>query len=132
LLHQVITWAQSQPTITGVALVGSHARGTARPDSDVDLVLLCTSPQTLVDEPTWTQLFGAVRTCQTENWGVLTSLRVYYRHGLEVEFGLTTPQWAAIPVDAGTQRVVADGMRLLWDPQGVLEQLWQAVSQSLA
>lgn len=129
LLHQVITWVQSQPSITGVALVGSHARGTAGPDSDVDLVLLCASPQTFVDDPTWIQRFGAALTCQVENWGLLTSLRVRYHHGLEVEFGLTTPQWAAVPVDAGTRRVVADRVRLLWDPQGALGRLLEAVSQ---
>ena len=127
LLHQVIAWAKSQPDMKGIALVGSYARGTARPDSDVDLVLLCTSPPTFVDDPAWVHRFGTVLTCQIEDWGLLTSLRICYRHGLEVEFGLTTPQWAAVPVDAGTRQVVTDGMCILWDPQGILGRLRQAI-----
>src|SRR5882724_2488065 len=108
LWHSVIEWAASQPPISGIALVGSHARGAARPDSDVDLVLLCTHPDTFVRDPVWIQRFGVVDTCHREEWGRVTALRVRYTHGVEVEFGLTTPAWAALPVDGGTRDVVAE------------------------
>ena len=39
-LDSLRDWAAHQPTIAGVALVGSYARGEARPDSDSDVVLL--------------------------------------------------------------------------------------------
>jgi hypothetical protein len=32
-----------------------------------------------------------------------------------VEFGLTTPSWAALPLDAGTARVLIDGCRVVTD-----------------
>jgi uncharacterized protein len=128
-LNRVTAWARHQPTLPGVALVGSHARGEARPDSDIDLVLLCTHPTTFLDDISWARRFGEMVTCQTEEWGRLTSLRVSYRHGLEVEFGLTTPAWAQFPIDAGTRRVVSKGMRILLDKEGTLGRLLDAVSQ---
>lgn len=44
-LSAVVQWASAQPDIVAVALVGSHARGTAKPTSDVDLVILTSCPQ---------------------------------------------------------------------------------------
>ena len=112
-LDYVTHWAARQPTISGVALVGSHARGEARPDSDIDIVLLCTEPRAFLSDTSWIHRFGAVETCHTEYWGLVTSLRVYYTEGLEVEFGMTTLAWAALPVDPGTKHVVSHGMRIL-------------------
>jgi predicted nucleotidyltransferase len=126
-LNSVTDWAIHQPTLSGVALVGSHARGEARPDSDIDLVLLCTPPNAFLDDISWVRLFGEVATCQTEEWGRVTSLRVSYRNGLEVEFGLTTPAWTRFPIDAGTRQVVSNGMRILLDKEGTLGRLLEAV-----
>ena len=38
IVQVVLVWAKAQPKIRAVALVGSHARGTARPDSDIDVM----------------------------------------------------------------------------------------------
>jgi Streptomycin adenylyltransferase len=129
-LDRVTDWAAHQPTITAVALVGSHARGEARPDSDIDIVLLCTEPKAFLADTSWIHHFGAVETCHTEYWGLVTSLRVYYTEGLEVEFGMTTLAWAALPVDPGTKHVVSHGMGILWDREGLLGRLREAVSES--
>jgi Streptomycin adenylyltransferase len=127
LFYRVIDWAGRQPHISGLALVGSYARGTASSDSDINLVFLCRSPDTFVRDPGWIQRFGVVERCHREEWGRVTSLRVHYTQGMEVEFGFTTPAWAALPVDQGTRGVVADGLRILWDPDGVLERLLRAI-----
>jgi len=128
LLDRVVAWAARQSSISGVALVGSHARGAARADSDIDLVLLCTEPCTFLYDTSWVQHFGSVERCQTEDWGAVTSLRVSYKHGVEIEFGLTTPLWAALPVDCGTQQVVSHGMRILMDRDGALHRLAEVVA----
>jgi hypothetical protein len=61
---------------------------------------------------------------------MVTSLRVHYKESLEVEFGLTTLAWAALPVDSGTKDVVSQGMRILWDREGMLARLQEAMSAS--
>src|SRR5687767_1223031 len=45
IIARVVEWAERRPDIRAVALVGSHARNTATPDSDVDLILLTTQPE---------------------------------------------------------------------------------------
>jgi predicted nucleotidyltransferase len=129
-LDCVTDWAAHQPTIAAVALVGSQARGEARPDSDIDLVLLCEEPHAFLADTSWIHYFGTVARCHTEYWGFVTSLRVYYTEGFEVEFGMTTLAWAGLPVAPGMQDVVSHGMRMLWDREGLLARLQRAVSAS--
>ena len=120
-LSHLQTWAQQQPDITGILLVGSYARGTARADSDVDLVILTTQPQRYLDSNSFAEQFGTISKWQKEDWGKVTSIRVWYRDGLEVEFGITLPDWAEQPLDAGTRQVIADGMKIVFDQAGSLE-----------
>jgi predicted nucleotidyltransferase len=129
-LHRVTDWAASQPAISGVALVGSYARSDATADSDIDLVLLCTEPGGFLIDTSWLHLFGAVERYQAEDWGLVQSLRVYYRESFEVEFGITSRMWAALPIDPGTQQVVAHGIRLLMDREGLLGRLLETVTAS--
>ncbi len=39
--------------------------------------------------------------------------RVRLPDGLLVEFGIATPEWAALPVDPGTAKVITDGCKIL-------------------
>ena len=110
-----VEWASAQVDVQGVALVGSYARGTARTDSDIDLILLTNQPRKHLDDLTWLGCFGAVEKHQTEDYGIVTSVRVWYQNGQEVEYGITTPDWAAVPLDAGTRRVISDGMIVLFE-----------------
>lgn len=119
LLDAVQRWAAAEPGIVGVALVGSHARGAQTPDSDVDLVVLCAAPQRWLDGD-WASQFGAIRAIAKENYGKLCALRIVYEAGLEVEFGIVGREWAQVPLDSGTAAVLADGVRILHDPEGLL------------
>ena len=104
-------------------LLGSYARGTAHQDSDVDLVVLTTTPAQYTADVNWARRFGKVANHEIEHWGRVTSLRVRYESGLEVEFGFATPDWAAKPLDEGTRRLVAGGLRVLVDRNAVLADL---------
>jgi predicted nucleotidyltransferase len=120
LLTRVKQWASAQPDITAVLLVGSYARGTAHADSDVDLVILTTNPQRYLDSVSFAEHFGSVSKGQTEDWGRVTSQRVWFHDGLEAEFGFALPDWAARPLDAGTRDVVSNGVKIIFDRDGSL------------
>ena len=114
-LREVTRWAAARADLLALALVGSHARGAATETSDVDLVLITTDPQRYLRDTRWLQRFGEIIKHQYEDYGLVTSIRVWYRRGLEVEYGITDARWAAMPLDAGTRRVIADGMRVLFE-----------------
>jgi uncharacterized protein len=48
-LDAFILWTSKQPDVQGIALVGSYARGAARDDSDIDLVILTDQPHKYLD-----------------------------------------------------------------------------------
>ncbi|HET7011791.1 MAG TPA: nucleotidyltransferase domain-containing protein [Anaerolineales bacterium] len=122
-LETVRAWAAGEDDIEAVVLVGSHARGQARPGSDVDLVILTTDPQRYLRERRWLETFGSVAAQNLEDWGRVTSVRAVYADGLEVEFGLTTPDWAEAPVDEGTRQVIEKGCVVVFDRGGKLGHL---------
>ena len=118
LIDAVSVWARSREDIVGLALIGSYARDTARPDSDVDFSILSAKPASLIDNQDWTARFGVACKTMTEQYGPTCSVRVFYEHGWEVEFGVADPSWARVPLDSGTRRVISDGIRILYDPAG--------------
>lgn len=122
-IWEVTSWAHSCSKIVALALVGSHARRAARPGSDIDFILIWDAISSFIDDSSWTRQFGEIRKLNVEDWGVVTSLRVVYADGCEVEFGIAPRSWADIPVDEGTRRVVADGILILVDKEGILKTL---------
>ena len=121
LLDRVVEWGAHEPAVIAIGLAGSHARGTATPNSDIDLVLLVDDVSEWLRRDDWIARLGKYDDVHDEQWGVVASRRVLYLHGAEVEFGLTTRQWAKTPLDAGTARVIKEGFKILYDPSGVLE-----------
>jgi predicted nucleotidyltransferase len=89
-LDAFVSWACDQSDVQAIALVGSYARGAAKDDSDIDLVILTDQPQKYLDTIKWTERFGSVEKHQTEDYGKLISIRVWYQNGPEVEYGITT------------------------------------------
>jgi MFS family permease len=131
VLDPIAAWARGRPDVRALALVGSRARGTARPDSDLDLVLLANDPAPYVDDDAWARALGVAPTGVVRRWGPVVERRFAGPDGLELEVVVGTAAWAAIdPLDDGTRRVVADGLRILHDPDGLLERLVAAVSRS--
>ncbi len=119
-LEDFTHWARKRPDIIALALVGSYARGSATQDSDVDLVLITIQPSQYLEDLDWTKLFGDVERSQLEDYGRVTSIRAWYRDGVEVEYGITSPDWAASPLDEGTRWVIAGGMVVLLEKDQLL------------
>lgn len=113
-------WSKRRRDIRAAALVGSYARMQANPTSDVDLVIITTHPQKYLTQNAWLNNFGAVIARRVEEYGKLTSLRVWYENGLEIEYGFTTQEWVAAPLEAGTKRVVEGGLRVLFEKENLL------------
>lgn len=122
-LNDFVSWACVQDDIHCVALVGSYARGTHTPSSDVDLVIITQDTQKRLNNNAWIQHFGTINNQQYEPYGRVTSLRVWYTSGLEVEYGITDESWAALPLDEGTSRVISNGIRILYDRQSLLNRV---------
>lgn len=121
---ELLAWAaEPENGVQALLVVGSCARGTARPDSDIDLVILTTRKAELLRAETFPARFGRVLRQQREEYGACTSVRAWYDGGPEVEFGLVAPSWIDRPLDAGTHRVLLDGYRVLYDPQGLFRDL---------
>lgn len=122
-LELFCNWASVEVGLLAAALVGSYARRTATPGSDVDLVLIARQPQVYLEDTRWAATFGPVRQMQVEDYGKLKSLRVWYADELEVEYGITDENWAAIPVDEGTRQVVTGGFTVLFERRPLLSRL---------
>lgn len=128
-IDSVRRWAEVRNDILALAVVGSHARGDARADSDIDLVLICSDPTRYLADPSWASAFGTVTDLVTEDWGLVQSVRVFYQDGPEVEFGIAGTAWTEIPPDPGTAAVVRDGCSNLLDRDGRLGRLQAVVGE---
>jgi len=122
-LEEFSRWAKTQEDIDAVMLVGSYARDAATAESDLDLMILTTKISSYFQDQIWVSQFGEVEESKVEHWGRVETLRVFYKESIEVEYNFSSPDWADIPVDAGTHSVISDGMKILSDPQGILKRL---------
>lgn len=106
--------------LKAAALVGSHARSEAHSDSDVDLIFLAENPAVYVSETRWADTFGKVEKLSLEDWGKVTSVRVFYQSDLEVEFGIAPEGWGSDTADPGDIKVIEDGILVLWERGDIL------------
>ena len=94
-------------------------------DSDIDVVVL-TDGSAHVDAGMWAHLLAG-RVIREQDWGPLREIRLVRASGFEVEVGVVPVGWADTdPLDAGTFRVINDGHRIAYDPDGVLAALSSA------
>ena len=129
VLTAFAAWAPSRADVLGVALVGSWAHGTARPDSDVDVVVVSSDPERRAAAGDWPTDLRAAPVLRRRRWGVLIETRLGLPDGLQVEVGVVPESWTRTdPPDPGTARVVSDGMRIVYDPSGRLAALVAAAA----
>jgi predicted nucleotidyltransferase len=121
----LLDWLETQDLIQAALIVGSYARGAARLDSDIDVVLLCRDFQAYLENSEWPLHFGKPLTVSHEDYGKLTSVRVHYEDFTEVEFGFTTTDWISTPLDRGTATVIRGGHLVVYDPSSEVTELLQ-------
>jgi predicted nucleotidyltransferase len=121
-LREFIPWISTQNDVQAVALVGSYARKKAKETSDLDIIIIAQDPKRLIKNNTWIELFGIVTYWQIEEYGPLTSIRVWYSDNREIEYGITDENWARMPLDNGTNRVISEGIIILFERWPILRQ----------
>jgi len=139
LTRIIAAWAADKPTCRAVAIVGSFARGQAKPGSDLDLLILTTSPDRYGSSLEWLAATGLaaagyrIRAAERARYGRAFSWHIELeREGL-LELTFADPSWAEREsIDPGTRRVVADGMVIVADKDGLLIALQQQVEQESA
>jgi len=130
MIAVLTAWAKRTPSVLALALVGSHARGTAGADSDIDLMLIAREPHAFHNSDAWVNDidWDAAHSSLT-GWDDVKYGRVWSRHfrfadGTTLELTFADPSWAALdPLDAGTRDVIAGGCRVLVDHEHLFGQL---------
>jgi hypothetical protein len=122
LIQKVASWSKHDDRVIAAGVCGSHARGEARPDSDIDFCILTLDPSSLLEDRSWLYGFGADAQVPgpTEDYNLVQSIRVFYG-ATEAEFGVTDQAWAQLPIDPETASVINNGLRILYDPERRLE-----------
>jgi nucleotidyltransferase-like protein len=129
ILTDTRRWARSRSDIRALALVGSYASGNARPDSDIDLVIVADAPDTY-QTADWVQSAVGQRGvlgAQLEQFGNVWSMFVALAEGPEIEFTFAQRSWVRTdPPAAEVCRIVRGGIVILYDPHGELIALCDA------
>jgi predicted nucleotidyltransferase len=129
LLKQFKEWSENQNHIKGVAIVGSFARGDFNSKSDVDLVIISTNKDLTLRIIRADFNYCGVLSYSLEEWGILTSLRVFYENGLEVEYGVVTDQWVSEPIDQGTKNVIKNGFKIVTEKENTFYGITKYLNQ---
>ncbi len=129
-LEDFTTWASSHTDIQAIALIGSYARGTATDSSDVDLMMITNHPDDYLKQTEWISIFGEIERQQIEDYGKVTSIRVWYIGDLEVEYGITDEDWISFPFDEGTRQVIQDGLSILFERNENLSLIRHLISEN--
>jgi nucleotidyltransferase-like protein len=137
-LCQIITdWAQRTPDLRALGMVGSQARGTPRPNSDLDLLILARRPRRYFSGTTWSGSIGfetagyGVVSCAVVDYGPRRSYRFRLLPAAELELIFAPLAWACInPIDPASARIVRDGLSVLVDKDGLFHHLCIALGSA--
>ena len=122
-LKDIKQWAENEEQVESIIVVGSYARGTYKKTSDIDLVIITSNKKEMLKNQNFIKVFGDVNKSQIEYYGACTSIRVWYKDGKEVEFGIVNPTWIEKPLDNGTNKVLSDGFKVIIDKKDYFKDL---------
>lgn len=123
LVRELKKFSDNENHIESMIVVGSYASGTNTETSDLDLCIITTNKNEMLEKPDFIHKFGTVEKKQIEYYGACTSIRVWYKDGWEIEFGIVEPSWIAVPLDSGTYRVLSDGYQVITDKKRYFQNL---------
>jgi aminoglycoside 6-adenylyltransferase len=137
-IDSIAAWAQADPAVQGVIIIGSQARSTILSDqwSDLDLMLFVDDQQAMMQDDTWTERFGQV-ICQFDeivplhftNWKWCVK-RPLYADLRDVDFSVL-PYDRLDEVLAVNRDIIARGYRVIYDSRAdLLESKIRALLQA--
>ena len=129
ILFNVVSYCEKD--ITASAVVGSQAGDAPSEGAVIEVVVLTPNVENYVTDETaqWAKQFGSLREQKIEERGKNKIIRAFYKNGQEIEFNFVPPDWAETePIAEDTRRVVQSGIKIMHDPDGILEKLQTAVS----
>jgi predicted nucleotidyltransferase len=132
--HRLINFIASvvgqRSDLRGAAVCGSWARGSARPESDLDILLIARQPEQLRRNQEWICELrfsdAGLRYVDhtTATYGVVWSAHVNLEPEAQLELCIASEAWASVsPIDAGTLQVITGGFKIVVDKDGLLERL---------
>lgn len=127
-ISKVKRWGEQSKEINAIILVGSYARGTHSKSSDIDLVILTNDKENMISNPMFINQFGKQSKMGIEYYGAVTSIRVFYEEGFEVEFGIAEISWIAQPLDSGTRQILDEGYKVIIDKGNYFESIKKEIS----
>ena len=127
IVERFVEWAQEREDVRAALLVGSRARMETPADefSDFDIVVLAREPDPLLDDASWVAELGdpAITFVEPTPIGGLRERRVLYRDGIDVDFAVAPTGHVEELLDRGASTVVARGVRVLVDKDGLVAPL---------
>ncbi len=136
ILTLIAEYAKSNNQILAIGLCGSWARGTARPDSDIDLSIITENKLIFkktdwIEELDFEKINETIKYFEDRVYGRVWSRHVFLNSKTEIEFSFADKSWADTDnLDEGTRKVVSDGYKIIYDPQLILEKLVKKVRMS--
>lgn len=122
-LKEIKEYVEVTSHIESAILVGSYARGDYGKNSDIDIVIITSNKSEMILDQSFILKFGEVLKSQIEYYGACTSIRVWYKDGKEVEFGIVNPSWIQSPLDVGTRNVLEDGYKVIVDKKAYFKDI---------
>ena len=137
IIDTVRDWAIARDDVRPMALAGSWARGNARAESHIDVLLLTDrmeeyqASKKWLDEIDFAHAGYRIEFSEGAAYGSAWSQHIHLLPRAEVELTFANCNWASsAPLDAGTRRIVSDGFRILFDKDGQLAKLILAVTSA--
>ena len=137
LTDAVAQWVEARTDLKSLALVGSWARDQARPDSDIDLLVLANDPTAYRSDLAWLARLlppqFRVISSRVVDYGAVWSCHALLDPAAELELSFGPLDWTTTdPLDGGTVGVVKGGFRIIVDKDGRLKRLADAIDSQPA
>lgn len=138
LFTRFATWAEAQPDVRLILVLGSRARSDQPADeySDADILFLVDDPRRFVEHDDWLEPLGTMWLSFLEPTATGDGIerRILFAGGLDVDF-IPVPvaavrAWTRVPADVAD--IVRRGVRVLLDKDGLLAQLTAAPADAPA